>query len=178
MSFGEELRRERELRQISLREVAEATKISVRHLEALERNEFDHLPGGVYNRGFIRNYCKFIGVDAEAMVNAYLLEQRSQEAPAAAASGGMLRGRSSSTRTAAAVSERAPRAGRPTLVRVGLLLLAVVVAVASIYLLVRFAAGEATWPGRGARAGEGPPMDGEAPVAFAIPRGERGEVAA
>ena len=45
-SFGEELRRERELRQISLREISESTKINVRYLDALERNDFKHLPGG------------------------------------------------------------------------------------------------------------------------------------
>jgi cytoskeletal protein RodZ len=78
MSFGEELRRERELRKISLREVAQATKINVRYLEALERNDFAHLPGGLFNRGFVRAYCEYIGVDSEAMVNAYLLEVRGQ----------------------------------------------------------------------------------------------------
>ena len=77
-SFGEELRRERELRSISLREVAEATKVNVRYLEAIERNQFDQLPGGVFNRGFVRAYAEFIGVDPEAMVNAYLLEEQSK----------------------------------------------------------------------------------------------------
>ncbi|HKQ61727.1 MAG TPA: helix-turn-helix transcriptional regulator, partial [Candidatus Polarisedimenticolaceae bacterium] len=76
MSFGEELRRERELRNLSLREVAEATKINVRHLEALERNDFARLPGGVFNRGFVRAYSEFIGVDPETMVNAFLLEEQ------------------------------------------------------------------------------------------------------
>jgi hypothetical protein len=80
-SFGEELRRERELRQIGLREIAEATKINLRYLEALETNDFEHLPGGVFNRGFVRAYAEFIGVDPEAMVNAYLLESRAQEPP-------------------------------------------------------------------------------------------------
>jgi cytoskeletal protein RodZ len=78
-SFGEELRRERELREISLREVSEATKINVRHLEAMERNDFAHLPGGLFNKGFVRAYCEFIGIDAEAMVNAYLLEASAQQ---------------------------------------------------------------------------------------------------
>ena len=54
MSFGEEIRRERELRQISLREVAQATKINLRYLEAMERNEFGYLPGGLFNRAFVR----------------------------------------------------------------------------------------------------------------------------
>ena len=79
-SFGEELRRERELRQVSLREVSEATKINLRYLEALERNNFEPLPGGVFNRGFVRAYSEFIGIDPDAMVNAYRLEEQSQAA--------------------------------------------------------------------------------------------------
>jgi cytoskeletal protein RodZ len=77
-SFGETLRRERELRQITLREISEATKVNLRYLEALERNDFRHLPGGVFNKGFIRAYAQYIGVDAEAMVNAYLEEESRQ----------------------------------------------------------------------------------------------------
>jgi cytoskeletal protein RodZ len=79
-SFGEELKRERELRDISLKEISEATKISIRFLEALELNNFDVLPGGVFNRGFIRAYARFIGVDGEEMVNAYLHEVALREA--------------------------------------------------------------------------------------------------
>lgn len=79
-SFGETLKRERELRQISLREIAEATKINLRYLEALERDDFRHLPGGVFNKGFVRAFAQFIGIDADAMVTAYLDEERSQEA--------------------------------------------------------------------------------------------------
>ncbi len=77
-TFGEDLKRERELRKISLREVSEATKISLRFLDALERNEFSDLPGGVFNKGYVRAYAQYIGVDPEAMVNSYLLEERSQ----------------------------------------------------------------------------------------------------
>jgi cytoskeletal protein RodZ len=77
-TFGDELRRERELRQISLREISEAAKISLRYLEALETNEFEHLPGGVFNRGFVRAYSQFIGIDPEAMVNAYLMEEQTR----------------------------------------------------------------------------------------------------
>jgi len=84
-SFGEELRRERELRGIPLRDVSEATKISLRHLQALESDEFEHLPGGVFNRGFVRAYAQFIGVDPDAMVDAYLLEEQSQAAGGKAA---------------------------------------------------------------------------------------------
>lgn len=91
-SFGEQLRRERELREISLREVSEATKISLRYLQALERNDFEHLPGGLFNKGFVRAYCEFIGVDAESMVNAYLYEAQAQSAPTLPNESGLLRG--------------------------------------------------------------------------------------
>ena len=73
-SFGEVLRRERQLRSITLREVAEGTKISIRHLEALERNDFGALPGGAFSKGFLRAYATFIGLDPEEMVNHYLFE--------------------------------------------------------------------------------------------------------
>ena len=52
-SFGENLRRERELRGVSLREIAEATKISVRFLQALEQDRVDVLPGGLFPRAFV-----------------------------------------------------------------------------------------------------------------------------
>ena len=80
-TFGETLKRERELRKITLREVSEATKIGLRYLEALEANRFDQLPGGLFNKGFIRAYAKFIGLDGEAMVNAYLFDLKGQETP-------------------------------------------------------------------------------------------------
>lgn len=81
-SFGETLKRERELRQISLREISEATKISLRYLDALEKDDFRHLPGGVFNKGFVKAYAQFIGVDPEAMAMAYLEEERRQTAVA------------------------------------------------------------------------------------------------
>lgn len=70
-SLGEELKRERELREISLREISEATKISMRILEAIEKNNYKILPGGIFNRNFIRAYAEFIGVDPENAVNKY-----------------------------------------------------------------------------------------------------------
>lgn len=80
-SLGEELRRQRELRQISLREISDATKINIRFLEALERNDFRHLPGGQFNKGFIRAYSRHIGVDPERLVDAYMEEMHRQDGP-------------------------------------------------------------------------------------------------
>jgi cytoskeleton protein RodZ len=70
-SFGEELRREREIRGISLKEISDATKISKRFLEALERNDHKTLPAPVFTRGFVREYARYVGLNAEDMVNRY-----------------------------------------------------------------------------------------------------------
>jgi len=70
-SFGEELRREREIRGISLKEIADATKISKRFLEAIERNDHKTLPAPVFTRGFVREYARYVGLNTEDMVNRY-----------------------------------------------------------------------------------------------------------
>ncbi|HEY0141476.1 MAG TPA: helix-turn-helix domain-containing protein [Thermoanaerobaculia bacterium] len=70
-SFGEELKREREIRGISLKEIADATKISKRFLEAIERNDHKTLPAPVFTRGFVREYARYLGLSSEDMVNRY-----------------------------------------------------------------------------------------------------------
>jgi cytoskeleton protein RodZ len=79
VSLGEELKRERELREISLREISEATKISIRILEAIEKNNFQALPGGIFNRNFLRAYAEFIGLDSENVVRKYSQQFDSSE---------------------------------------------------------------------------------------------------
>ena len=74
VSLGEELKREREFREISLREISEATKINLRMLEAIESNDFKALPGGIFNRNFIRAYAEFIGLDPEIAVRKYQVQ--------------------------------------------------------------------------------------------------------
>ena len=70
-TFGEELRREREIRGISLKEIADATKISKRFLDAIERNDHKTLPAPVFTRGFVREYARYLGLNADEMVNRY-----------------------------------------------------------------------------------------------------------
>jgi cytoskeleton protein RodZ len=70
-AFGDRLRREREMRGITLDEITESTKISRRHLEALEGEHFAQLPGGVFNKGFVRAYARFLGLDEEQAVADY-----------------------------------------------------------------------------------------------------------
>ena len=71
-SFGDKLKREREMRAITLEEIAEATKIGTRSLRALEEEHFDQLPGGIFNKGFVRAYAKFLGIDEEQAVADYM----------------------------------------------------------------------------------------------------------
>ena len=70
-AFGEELRREREIRGISLKEISDATKISRRFLDAIERNDHRTLPAPVFTRGFVREYARYLGLNVEEMVNRY-----------------------------------------------------------------------------------------------------------
>jgi hypothetical protein len=73
-TFGEHLRREREMRGVSLDEISQATRIGLRFLEALENERWQELPGGVFNRGFIRSIARHLGLDEEAFVAEYAQE--------------------------------------------------------------------------------------------------------
>lgn len=72
-SFGEKLRLEREMRGVSLREIAETTKISLRFLQALEEDRVDVLPGGLFPRAFVKQYAQFLGLDAERLAAEFAL---------------------------------------------------------------------------------------------------------
>jgi cytoskeletal protein RodZ len=82
-SFGENLGRERELRGVSLREIAEGTKISLRFLEALEDDRVDVLPGGLFPRSFVRQYANFVGLDPDRAVADFLAHHGPPEVDAA-----------------------------------------------------------------------------------------------
>lgn len=75
-NFGEHLKREREMRGVSLEEISAATRISIRFLEALENEQWERLPGGIFNRGFIRAVARFLGLDEEGLIAEYALETR------------------------------------------------------------------------------------------------------
>jgi cytoskeletal protein RodZ len=71
-TFGENLRRERELRGVGLREISDNTKIAMRFLEALEDDRVDVLPGGLFPRSFVRQYATFVGLDPDRAVADFL----------------------------------------------------------------------------------------------------------
>lgn len=77
-AFGEDLRREREMRGVSLEEIASATRISLRFLEAIEREDFKKLPGGIFGRSFIRSYAKYLGLDEERVMAEFQLAAKPQ----------------------------------------------------------------------------------------------------
>ena len=70
-SIGEKLRLEREAHGIALRDISEQTRISMRYLEAIETDDYRRLPGGIFNRSFIRAYAKFVGFDEQEAIEEY-----------------------------------------------------------------------------------------------------------
>jgi cytoskeletal protein RodZ len=62
-AFGEQLRREREMRGVAVEAICDATKVPMRHIRALEAGEFLELPGGVFRRGFVRSYLSALGLE-------------------------------------------------------------------------------------------------------------------
>jgi cytoskeleton protein RodZ len=72
-SFGESLRREREMRGVSLEEISATTKVNVRFLQALEAENFAKIPGGIFTRSFLRAYAGYLGLDTERVLAEYQL---------------------------------------------------------------------------------------------------------
>jgi len=80
-NFGERLKRERELREVTQQEITSATRIGSHFLQALENEDWEKLPGGVFNRGFVRSIARYLGLDEEALLAEYDLAHGAQVAP-------------------------------------------------------------------------------------------------
>ncbi len=85
--FGAKLRLARERRGVSLRQIADSTKISVAALEALERNDMSKLPGGIFSKAFVRSYAAEVGLNPDEAVREFLERFQTDPAPSAAAAG-------------------------------------------------------------------------------------------
>ncbi len=70
-NFGERLKRERELREVSMDELTKATRISTRFVQALENEDWAKLPGGVFGHGFVRTIARYLGLNEEALLGEY-----------------------------------------------------------------------------------------------------------
>lgn len=81
LTLGEKLRQAREERGLSISEVAEQTRISALYLESIENNDFKPLPGGIFNKGFVKSYAKFVGVDEQEALQDYaaLIAQQGED---------------------------------------------------------------------------------------------------
>jgi cytoskeletal protein RodZ len=71
-NFGARLRQAREAAGVSLAEIADSTKLSLRNLSALECDRIEQLPGGIYRRAIVRAYAAHVGLDAEKTLRAFL----------------------------------------------------------------------------------------------------------
>src|SRR5829696_2187827 len=71
LSLGEKLRQAREERGISISEVAEQTRISPLYLEAIDADNYKTLPGGIFNKGFVKSYAKYVGLDEQEALQDY-----------------------------------------------------------------------------------------------------------
>ena len=78
-SFGDWLRRQREMREISLRDIADRTKISLRYLENMEADRFELLPAPIFAKGFLREYARYVGLSPDDVVNHYLSVHHPEE---------------------------------------------------------------------------------------------------
>jgi cytoskeletal protein RodZ len=81
--FGEALRCERQRRSVSLEDIAQTTKVTVRSLQALESDAFDQLPGGILSKGIVRSYVRFLGLDESEWVERFLDASGQKNPPAA-----------------------------------------------------------------------------------------------
>src|ERR1700758_5015990 len=81
-AFGDKFRTERERRGFTLDDVSNVTKINSRMLRAIEEEHFELLPGGVFNKGFVRAYAKHLGFNDEEAVSEYLAALRQAQVQA------------------------------------------------------------------------------------------------
>jgi cytoskeletal protein RodZ len=80
-NFGERLKREREMREVTMEELSKSTRISNRFLEALENEDWEKLPGGVFGHGFVRSIARYLGLDEESLLGEYDLARAEKLPP-------------------------------------------------------------------------------------------------
>ena len=158
--LGRRLREAREARRMSLRQIANSTKIAVGVLEALERGDFSRLPGGIFGRAFVRSYAQEVGLDPEGTVREFAalaeVESRSEPSAVSIRSGDHGESLFESQRRSAAVA-------------LGLILISV--PLAALLLYFGFGRQPAPVPGPAPPASGAGEPDRTRPVDSALPRG-------
>ena len=144
-SLGEQLRRAREARGITLREVAEQTRIIIRNLEAIEADDYKALPGGVFNKSFIKSFARYVGFDERRALELY-------EARAGGASTDEVATSPQRSRVYMGETSRSP------LVTYGLSALIIVALIGAVYLALR------VWNDKKAQTAAATPTPAAAPA--------------
>jgi cytoskeleton protein RodZ len=121
-SIGETLREARHNKRASLEDASRATKIKFEILEQLEADEFDRLAAPAYTKGFLKLYAEYLGLDSQAIVEAYLHSQ------------GGLRRQGLHVETEKAIRARKPRELQLPLGRVALVVVGLTVAIFAVVL--------------------------------------------
>lgn len=83
LTLGEKLRQAREERGFSISEVAEQTRISALYLECIENDDYRTLPGGIFNKGFVKSFAKVVGIDEQEALQDYTQLISTQGTPVA-----------------------------------------------------------------------------------------------
>ena len=71
VSFGRDLQQQRVKRGVKLEAIAASTRVSIRHLRALEEERGSDMPGGVFNKGILRSYCQFLGLEEREWMDRF-----------------------------------------------------------------------------------------------------------
>ena len=158
LDFGAALRQARERRSVSLRQIADSTKISIVALQALERNDIARLPGGIFVRAFVRGYAAEVGLDPEQTVREFLA-QCSLE--------GVADGSPTVSEPAENDAFESQQRMASTLLRLALWTLPIALLI--VYLTMRGGAGDA--PSPGAETSDEVGVSSEAPQAGGVPGG-------
>lgn len=140
-TFGLWLRRQREAREVSLREIADKTKISFRYLEAMEDDRFDLLPAPVFARGFLREYARYVGLNPDEVLNSFLAaQQRAAGLEGSATAGGSSAGNGGKSTSLGPNPENLSSADRslsPAALAIGAIAAVVAIALLVAWLLWR-----------------------------------------
>jgi cytoskeletal protein RodZ len=136
-TLGEKLRAAREARGISVSEVAEQTRIAPMYIECIENDNYKPLPGGIFNKGFVKSYARFIGLDEQDALQDYsrLLAQTEGSAPAPA--------ETRSYRPEVLTDDRASQSSLSTIIFAGVIL---ALMTGAIYMIVNYLRSEPSEP--------------------------------
>ena len=136
-TLGEKLRAAREARGISISEVAEQTRIAPMYIECIENDNYKPLPGGIFNKGFVKSYARFIGLDEQEALQDYsrLLAQTEGSAPEPM--------ETRSYRPEVLTDDRASQSSLSTIIFAGIIL---ALMTGAIYMLVNYLRSEPSEP--------------------------------